>query len=147
MTKLRQIWQRITSTRYVRALEAEVSRQGAEIDRLRAENRALLNSILGIAGVSPITISVEELAAAAHHSSTPSSEGVSSVGARHAVPGEDSCRDAAHPAIATAGATQRPARQTPRARQIAAPLRRRSWHQINRMLEFESARKPVTRDS
>jgi hypothetical protein len=27
------------------------------------------------------------------------------------------------------------------------PTRRRSWHQINRMLEFESARKSVTRDS
>jgi hypothetical protein len=147
MTKLRQIWQRITTTRHTRALEAEVSRQRAEIDRLRAENRALLNSILGIAGVPPITVSAEDLSTAAHHSPAPSGAGVSSVGAQHAAPGEDSCQDAAHPAISSVGATQSAGRKTPRARQIAAPVRRRSWHQINRMLEFESARKPVTRDS
>ena len=143
----RGLWQRIASTRYTRALEAEVARQRAEIDRLRAENRALLNSILGVAGVPPITISVEELAAAAHHSPAPNSAGVSSVGAQHAAPGEVSWRDAAHAAISSVGATQSAGRKTPHARQIAAPTRRRSWHQINRMLEFESARKPVTRDS
>ena len=47
MISLRTLWQRITTTRYTRALEAEVA-------RLRAENRALLNSILGIAGVPPL---------------------------------------------------------------------------------------------
>ena len=36
-------------TRYVGMLEEEVA-------RLRGENRALLNSILGIAGVPPITV-------------------------------------------------------------------------------------------
>src|ERR1700691_4484871 len=46
---LHYIWRRITATRYTRALEADVA-------RLRAENRALLNSILGIAGVPPITV-------------------------------------------------------------------------------------------
>jgi uncharacterized coiled-coil protein SlyX len=40
--------------RYVRELEAAVARERAEIDRLRAENRALLNSVLGTAGVPPI---------------------------------------------------------------------------------------------
>src|ERR1700722_9321734 len=44
-----KMWRQITVTRYTRALEAEVA-------RLRAENRALLNSILGIAGVPPITV-------------------------------------------------------------------------------------------
>ncbi len=41
-------------SRYVRELEAEVARERAEIERLRAENRALLNSVLGTAGVPPI---------------------------------------------------------------------------------------------
>ena len=68
MKTLRNIWQRITTTRYTRALEAEIARQHAEnsrqrdeanslraeLARLRAENRALLNSILGIAGIPPI---------------------------------------------------------------------------------------------
>jgi hypothetical protein len=40
--------------RYVRALEEQVARERAEIERLRAENRALLNSLLGTAGVPPI---------------------------------------------------------------------------------------------
>jgi len=63
MSKLHSIWRRITSARSMRALNedvarqrAEVARQAAEIDRLRAENRALLNSILGIAGIPPIQI-------------------------------------------------------------------------------------------
>ena len=41
-------------SRYVRLLEAEVMRERAEIERLRTENRALLNSLLGTAGVPPI---------------------------------------------------------------------------------------------
>jgi hypothetical protein len=40
--------------RYVRMPEAEIERGRAEIERLRAENRALLNSLLGTAGVPPI---------------------------------------------------------------------------------------------
>ena len=40
--------------RYVRMLEEQVARERAEIERLRAENRALLNSLLGTAGVPPI---------------------------------------------------------------------------------------------
>lgn len=46
---IRELWRRVTTGRYVQALETEVS-------RLRAENRALLNSILGIAGVPPLTV-------------------------------------------------------------------------------------------
>src|ERR1700677_517238 len=46
---IQTVWRKITATRYTRALEAEVA-------RLRAENRALLNSILGIAGVPPSTV-------------------------------------------------------------------------------------------
>jgi hypothetical protein len=40
-------WREGMRSRYVRLLEAE-------IERLRAENRALLNSLLGTAGVPPI---------------------------------------------------------------------------------------------
>jgi hypothetical protein len=51
------LWARLRQglrSRYVRELEAEVARERAEIERLRAENRALLNSVLGTAGVPPI---------------------------------------------------------------------------------------------
>jgi hypothetical protein len=41
-------------SRYVRLLEAEIERGRSEIERLRIENRALLNSLLGTAGVPPI---------------------------------------------------------------------------------------------
>ena len=41
-------------SKYVRALEEELARQRAESERLRAENRALLNSLLGTAGFPPI---------------------------------------------------------------------------------------------
>jgi hypothetical protein len=39
---------------YVRLLEEEVARERAENDRLRAENRALMNSLLGTAGFPPV---------------------------------------------------------------------------------------------
>lgn len=40
--------------KYVRLLEEEVTRERAENERLRAENRALLNSLLGTAGFPPV---------------------------------------------------------------------------------------------
>jgi len=39
---------------YVRLLEEEVSRERADNERLRAENRALMNSLLGTAGFPPV---------------------------------------------------------------------------------------------
>jgi hypothetical protein len=52
---------RAFGSRYVRMLEdelacgrEEVARIRAEIERLRLENRALLNSLLGTAGVPPV---------------------------------------------------------------------------------------------
>ena len=56
MTSLREILQRMMPTRYARSLEAELARMRTEIERLRDENRALLNSILGIAGLPPVIV-------------------------------------------------------------------------------------------
>ena len=91
---IRTIWRRITTTRHARTLEAElaleravivrldaaIAQQGAEIDqqgleitRLRGENRALLNSILGIAGVPPVSASLDDLAATQSQNATPAS--------------------------------------------------------------------------
>ena len=48
-------WLRKTlQTKYVAMLEEEVARERAENDRLRAENRALMNSLLGTAGFPPV---------------------------------------------------------------------------------------------
>jgi len=85
---IHEIWSRVTSTRYTRAREAsermdsalkdevmrlrgEVARQGAEVDRLRAENRALLNSILGIAGIPPIPATSADVPPPGHLAPTP----------------------------------------------------------------------------
>ncbi len=45
---------RMWRSRYVRLLEEELERERAEAARLRAENRALLNSLLGTAGCPPV---------------------------------------------------------------------------------------------
>jgi hypothetical protein len=119
--EIAHIWRRLTTTRRARTLEAELAReraanaeQGTEITRLRAENRALLNSILGIAGVPPVSASLDDLAATQTQNATPPSV----------------ARTANH-------LRSRPS-VTPH---VAAPTRRRSWPQIHRLLEFESAQK------
>ncbi len=48
-----RVWQSFRG-RYVRMLEAQLARERQEIERLRAENRAMMNSLLGTAGVPPI---------------------------------------------------------------------------------------------
>jgi hypothetical protein len=107
---LRELWWRITSTRYTRALEAELAHAHSENALLRAENRALLNSILGIAGVPPIVVP-------------------------QALPGESPVTEAWN-APARAGASGGAGNGA--GQRIAMPMRRRSWQQINRMLEYES---------
>lgn len=92
--------------------------------RLRAENRALLNSILGIAGVPPITVIPDSV----------------SVGAQFAA------TEPQHAAVADLKQPTRPTKMNVangNARDVNAvtPMRRRSWHQIYRMLEIDSARK------
>lgn len=140
---------RITSTREVRALESEVARQGAEIDRLRVENRALLNSILGIAGIPPLPIATfTPPSPAVRHSESPThSRGGDESLARPASSSHqpaDEGDSASRQSTARNGAPISPSPDSPS--RVATPLRRRSWHQINRILEIESARKPATSD-
>jgi hypothetical protein len=115
---IREIWRGITATRYTRGLEAEVA-------RLRVENRALLNSILGIAGVPPITVIPDSV----------------SIGAQALA------AQIRHDTPARTMPPMRPPKKMNAANGNArdvnavAPTRRRSWHQIYRMLEIDSARK------
>lgn len=51
---MRNFLQRLLQGRYVVLLEEEVARGRAENERLRAENRALMNSLLGTAGFPPV---------------------------------------------------------------------------------------------
>ena len=96
---IRSVWKRLVTSRYVEALEIEVT-------RLRLENQAMMNSILGIAGFPPVVTS---------ESAIFSVDG-GGAGAR-----------------ATVG---------PGVPASAAPVRRPSWHQVNKTLEFESAKRP-----
>jgi hypothetical protein len=45
---------KLCSGKYVCVLEEEVARERAENERLRAESRALMNSLLGTAGFPPV---------------------------------------------------------------------------------------------
>jgi hypothetical protein len=51
---MKEFLEQLLRGRYVGMLEAEVARERAEVERLRAENRALLNSLLGTAGFPPV---------------------------------------------------------------------------------------------
>jgi hypothetical protein len=116
---IRQLWNRIVARRYTRLLEAEVG-------RLRAENRALLNSILGIAGIPPIVVPSEDA---------------------EDVPSRDQIANGTDTPGAVVGGSVS-SRRKPRsgnapgvAVNMPAPVRHRSWQQVNRMLEFDSVRK------
>lgn len=121
MAGIRQAVRRWTRSRYTRMLEAEVA-------RLRGENRALLNSILGIAGIPPITVEATDGAAG---------ELPKQLGDVLPRSGLDS---AGVERLASQGR-----RSAGRARSagsaLAGPFRRRSWYQISRALEMESVRK------
>jgi hypothetical protein len=101
LSRIRELWKKLITNKYVQALEAEVA-------RLRAENRALMNSILGIAGIPPVI--------------TPESEG------------SQSATTAAKTSTGANGKVQG-------VTQVATPVRRRSWQQVNRALEMEAAKK------
>jgi hypothetical protein len=110
MKTVRELWQGMTVSRNTRereaaaqrenslrddfarrayALETQIAQTHAENCRLRAENRALLNSVLGIAGIPPVIV-VDP-------------KDLPFVGAQHAVPGADAWRDAAHTQPASHG--------------------------------------------
>lgn len=116
MGRVREIWRQWSATRYTRSLEEEVA-------RLRAENRALLNSILGIAGVPPVTVSTDETAAG-DHGRQPAEIGS----------GLDATGVARLKGMGGRTRVQRVSAPG------AAPRRRKSWHQINQALEIDSAR-------
>ncbi len=104
MDRIREFWDWLISSRYVKALEAEVA-------RLRAENRALMNSILGIAGIPPVV--TPNVTSGASSSSGAATEKGSS--------GANGNASGAGP--------------------VPVAVRRRSWQQVNRALEIEAAKK------
>jgi hypothetical protein len=117
---LREWWGRVASSKYTRGMEVEVA-------RLRVENRALLNSILGIAGVPPVMLTAAELPAAA--ASTGSAASVAA--GTNAKASVRAARSLTAGKSAGAGTGQ----------SSGPVMRRRSWQQIYRMLEMDSARK------
>jgi hypothetical protein len=139
--RLREIWRRITTTQYTRALREELAHAHDENMLLRAENRALLNSILGIAGVPPIPVAQDFSVGARPRSPIRGAE------TEHAVPAaapslsRSSFGDAENEQVVSASAAEA---NRSGASRLASPMRRRSWQQINRMLEFESAKKKAS---
>jgi len=138
--EFRTIWRRVATTRYTRNLECEVA-------RLRAENRALLNSILGIAGVTPITVTEPELAAMAANSrgavDTPTivsaANELSNLAAANGADARAAVsEDLGRNAKSRAG---RPEKRSTSGAQAVPLVRRRSWQQVNRGLELNSAKK------
>ena|SRR5579862_4058533 len=132
MRNLAEWWERVTARRYTRMLEAEV-------ERLRAENRALVNSIIGIAGIPPLKIDAEiETEQKRRRSLEMAKQGV--FGAK---PASEAERGGVQ-------ADRARADRAARARGFMLPLnrlRRRSWQQIGRMLEMEEVRKLGHRES
>jgi hypothetical protein len=116
----RELVTRATSSKYTRAMEAEVG-------RLRAENRALLNSILGIAGVPPVVVADNDISPVAGWKMP--AERVT--GKVNAAASTVRPKRSASPNALVSGADQK----------VVPPMRRRSWHQIYLMLEINSARK------
>ena len=113
-------------TRYTRALEDEVA-------RLRAENHALVNSILGVAGIPPMRAVAIPRALR--------TDSVTHVRSRDAS-GTDMRKIGRNPAKTSRQPDmKRPAgRELQVACEIAVPLRKRSWQQIERAREIEDAR-------
>jgi hypothetical protein len=149
---LRKLWERLTTNSISLELEREVARMRAENTRLRAENRALLNSILGIAGIPPIIVHTPEEALMndVAPANVPRDSSVNALNAassdpfpaltrpdKPANPKPESVIPSRGPRLV---GTRRNLRHN--GTQLnSSPPRRRSWQQINRMLELESARK------
>ena len=112
------MWRRIAN--YFRAGRTRLLEQ--EIARLREENRALVNSILGIAGIPPMRIARRQMHAAA------TDERETAAGATIGFGERDEPRSADR-ADASGDANSQ-----------VVPLRRRSWQQLGRAREIEDAR-------
>ncbi|MFZ0038012.1 MAG: hypothetical protein WAK91_11350 [Candidatus Acidiferrales bacterium] len=162
LSTLREIWSRLTTSRYTAALTAENA-------RLRAENRALLNSILGIAGIPPLRVDVGierqrrrdlQIAAnvrkagpsAAVYASRPvrDDESYDSQPGNNADDGRDSTAANSGLSASQYDSSASHIDRGARSRGLIAPanpLRRRSWQQIGRMLEIEDARRRNNRDN
>jgi hypothetical protein len=127
--KIHEIWVRLTTSRYTRALENENR-------RLRVENHALINSIIGIAGIPPLRLGaeIERERRVAIPLPAKASDEVGS-GLRAAADANGST--ASDEASARGSGIVLPANA----------LRRRSWQQIGRMLEIEDARRVANRDN
>ena len=111
---VRSIWKAIWARsrgRCARGLEAEVA-------RLRAENRALVNSIMGMAGIPPM--GVLEVGDLRLDVGKPNADGISS-------------------SRAQGGHFRARIQRLPNEEKAVMPLRRRSWQQIGRALEVEDA--------
>src|ERR1700689_2483338 len=137
---IQTVWRKITATRYTRALEAEVA-------RLLAENRALLNSVLGIAGVPPITVLPDSVSIAASDAERVADGGAIQHKHRRTLQACTAAGSAGTSTAQTARPSETPATTVPpsngnaQGTNVVMPMRRRSWHQIYRMLEIDSARK------
>jgi len=100
------VWSRLTANLYVQSLELEIT-------RLRLENRALMNSILGIAGVPPVITPVVPDKYGRTQPSGQSSDRI--------VEGTAKTRVSRGPAV--------------------MPLRKRSWQQVHKAWEIQAAAK------
>jgi hypothetical protein len=174
MISLCNLWHSLAPTR-THALESELAQLRVEIARLCAENRALLNSILGIAGIPPIPVpaftpnpvtTFTPLSPADGHSESPthsraadesllrpphllqtaptSDSSSRQSGTRNDSPLSPSPQPSQSPNPSQISSSPESATQPsapPKPRSLAAlPTRRRSWHQINRLLGLESSR-------
>ncbi|HLW83381.1 MAG TPA: hypothetical protein VKS20_15185 [Candidatus Acidoferrales bacterium] len=120
---------------YTRALEEEV-------ERLRAQNRALVNSILGVAGIPPMRVAPHSAVVKARRGSPGRPKdrpcaGKSEAANRNTGPVSEFAAADGEPKASRQPDTNRPAG---RELQPAAALRRRSWQQIGRALEIEDLR-------
>jgi hypothetical protein len=131
---LREIWRRLVATRYTGALEREVA-------RLRLENRALLNSILGIAGVPPIVVPADDPATQAAVGASVATASAVGSGAPESERGTAKAATIASASAASAHQIGKRAAAERGTKGIVAPMRRRSWQQIYRILEIDAARK------
>lgn len=129
--RIRELWRRIRAAARARVRDDEADRLRAEVGRLRAENRALLNSILGIAGIPPIPADVPM-----GFGETPRSANLSSVPGSEVPPSGPGPKQRGERRRLVNGGVR-----------MAAPTRRRSWQQITRMLELESSRKTAGDES